>query len=351
VLAPSTPSNVNVTTTPAGPAGEPTGTAHVAWTASTDNVGVAGYGVYRDGVLIATVTTPAFDDTGLAPATYTYTVDAFDTASPANRSAQSDPAAGVVGTAADVVAPSTPTNVAAATTPDIHGRNVTITWSASTDNVGVTNYAVYPQRSAHRFRQRIDAHARRHQPPAGTYQVHRRRRRLGGQPFGAVVACGQRGRCQRSAACTALADRLPGTRLHLGDRLHPGATYSFSLIRGGQTYQSAPFQADATGVIEVNHPGGTCWNVNTPDMRPGDVIRITDANGVADQTTVANVTAGRPIAVNANTVVIHGTAVGANGLPLPVDQIEQRLISSSASPFDLNGRRTLRAASAPSTAP
>ena len=347
VLAPSTPSNVNVTTTPAGPAGEPTGTAHVAWTASTDNVGVAGYGVYRDGVLIATVTTPAFDDTGLAPATYTYTVDAFDTASPANRSAQSDPAAGVVGTAADVVAPSTPTNVAAATTPDIHGRNVTITWSASTDNVGVTNYAIFRNGaligsvngSTLTF---VDTNL-----PAGTY------------PYTVDAADSAANRsAQSSPAASAVVANDPPPAPHSliafpardfisATGYTPGATYSFSLIRGGQTYQSAPFQADATGVIEVNHPGGTCWNVNTPNMRPGDVIRITDANGVADQTTVANVTAGRPIAVNANTVVIHGTAVGVNGLPLPVDQIEQRLISSSASPFDLNGRRTLRAASAP----
>jgi chitodextrinase len=55
----------------------------LAWTASTDNVGVAGYNVFRDGgaTPIATLTGTSFSDTGLAPrTTHTYTVVAFDAA-------------------------------------------------------------------------------------------------------------------------------------------------------------------------------------------------------------------------------------------------------------------------------
>jgi hypothetical protein len=55
----------------------------LAWTASTDNVGVAGYNVFRDGgtTPIATVIGTFFADTGLAPTTtHTYTVVAFDAA-------------------------------------------------------------------------------------------------------------------------------------------------------------------------------------------------------------------------------------------------------------------------------
>jgi len=60
----------------------------VSWTAATDNVGVAGYQVYRDGILIHTTPATTFTDTGLSANTpYTYTVAAFDYAN--NVSAQS----------------------------------------------------------------------------------------------------------------------------------------------------------------------------------------------------------------------------------------------------------------------
>ena len=42
---------------------------------------------------------------------------------------------------------------------------------------------------------------------------------------------------------------------------------------------------------------------------------------------------------------IHGTALGADGLPLPIDQIEQRMIAThGVGLWDFNGRRALRAA-------
>jgi hypothetical protein len=53
----------------------------VTWAPSTDNVGVAGYDVYRGGVNVATVGggVKSFTDTGVkANTTYSYTVDAFD---------------------------------------------------------------------------------------------------------------------------------------------------------------------------------------------------------------------------------------------------------------------------------
>jgi hypothetical protein len=52
----------------------------LAWAKSTDNVGVAGYYVYR-GTLRRTATTNSYVDTGLSPSTsYTYSVAAFDRA-------------------------------------------------------------------------------------------------------------------------------------------------------------------------------------------------------------------------------------------------------------------------------
>ncbi len=51
----------------------------IVWGASSDDVYVSGYRIYRDGILLATTTLTSFSDTGLLPTTlYTYEVDAFD---------------------------------------------------------------------------------------------------------------------------------------------------------------------------------------------------------------------------------------------------------------------------------
>jgi glucosylceramidase len=53
----------------------------LSWNASTDNVGVTGYYVSRNGTQIATTATPGYTDTGLSAATsYSYTVKAHDAA-------------------------------------------------------------------------------------------------------------------------------------------------------------------------------------------------------------------------------------------------------------------------------
>jgi chitodextrinase len=65
-------------------------TVSLGWVASTDNVGVAGYTVYRNGVSVGTTSTPGYTDSSLTPSTpYSYTVAAFDAAG--NHSAQSSP--------------------------------------------------------------------------------------------------------------------------------------------------------------------------------------------------------------------------------------------------------------------
>jgi chitodextrinase len=65
----------------------------LGWDGSTDNLDVASYRVYRDGVLLATVQAPSpayTDDTAQSSTTYTYRVSALDAAG--NESAQSQPA-------------------------------------------------------------------------------------------------------------------------------------------------------------------------------------------------------------------------------------------------------------------
>ncbi len=54
-------------------------TANLNWAASTDNVGVAGYSVSRNGVVIATTPLTTYYDTGLKPSTVnTYAISAYD---------------------------------------------------------------------------------------------------------------------------------------------------------------------------------------------------------------------------------------------------------------------------------
>jgi chitodextrinase len=79
--APSTPSGLNSP-------GKTASSVTLAWTGSTDNVGVAGYRVYRGGANVGTSTTTGFTDTGLSANTaYTYAVRAYDAAG--NESASS----------------------------------------------------------------------------------------------------------------------------------------------------------------------------------------------------------------------------------------------------------------------
>ncbi|MFD0670846.1 GH32 C-terminal domain-containing protein [Cohnella sp. GCM10027633] len=53
----------------------------LSWTASTDNVGVTGYSIFRNGTQVGSSTTTSYTDTGLTASTaYTYTVKATDAA-------------------------------------------------------------------------------------------------------------------------------------------------------------------------------------------------------------------------------------------------------------------------------
>ncbi len=70
--APSVPANLNA-------AAVSSSQIDLSWNASTDNVGVVGYRIYREGAFIATSSAPFYSDIGLFPSTlYSYTVDAFD---------------------------------------------------------------------------------------------------------------------------------------------------------------------------------------------------------------------------------------------------------------------------------
>jgi chitodextrinase len=130
--APTPPSSLTATATG-------TSTVSVSWGASTDNVGVAGYRIFRNGTQVGTATGTSYNDTGLAPATvYTYTVVAFDAAG--NSSSPSSSATATTQSPPDTQAPTMPTSVTATATSF---STIALSWSPSTDNVGVVEYRIF----------------------------------------------------------------------------------------------------------------------------------------------------------------------------------------------------------------
>jgi len=113
--------------------------ATVSWSASSDNVGVTGYNVYIGGSNIGSVTGTSANITGLtASTTYTVTVAAFDAAG--NTSAQSSGVTFTTSAAPDTEAPTVPSGLASS---NVSPSSFDVSWSASSDNVGVSSYSVY----------------------------------------------------------------------------------------------------------------------------------------------------------------------------------------------------------------
>jgi chitodextrinase len=122
---PSTPGNVSATAVSPSQ-------INVSWSASTDNVGVAGYRLFRNGTLAGTVATLSYSDTGLAASTtYSYTVSAFDAAG--NVSGLSTAATATTG-AVDTTPPSV--SITAPSANSTVSNTITVTATAS-DNVAV----------------------------------------------------------------------------------------------------------------------------------------------------------------------------------------------------------------------
>jgi len=115
----------------------------LSWNASSDNVGVTGYRVYNGSNLVGTVSgsTLSHTVTGLnANTSYTFTVRAVDGAG--NSSSPSNPVTVTTSPAVnDTQAPSAPGNLHVMGIPT--SSSVTLMWSPSTDNVGVTGYRIY----------------------------------------------------------------------------------------------------------------------------------------------------------------------------------------------------------------
>jgi chitodextrinase len=107
----------------------------VTWAASTDNVAVTGYRIYRNAAAIATSTTTSFTDSAVTQgSTYQYQVVALDKAGNASQLSS-----GQTVVFPDTTKPSAPTNLTL--TPA--KASIALKWAASTDNVAVTAYRIY----------------------------------------------------------------------------------------------------------------------------------------------------------------------------------------------------------------
>lgn len=108
----------------------------VTWNANTET-DLAGYGVYDNNVLVGTVgvlAVPTFTIPNVVDGVHVINLDAFDNATPANRSAKSDSVTLVV----DTLAPSKSAKAIATIT----GSSVKLTWVANTET-DLSGYNIY----------------------------------------------------------------------------------------------------------------------------------------------------------------------------------------------------------------
>jgi fibronectin type 3 domain-containing protein len=129
VTAPSAPASLS-----AAAATNP-GRVELSWPAASDNVGVTAYEVSRDGTLLGSSSGTTYSDGTVTGAqTYTYAVVALDAAG--NRS---EPVTATL-TTPDLAPPSAPATVTARAADG--PPRVDLTWTAASDDVGVTAYDV-----------------------------------------------------------------------------------------------------------------------------------------------------------------------------------------------------------------
>ncbi len=154
-----------------------------------------------------------------------------------------------------------------------------------------------------------------------------------------------------SAAVTAphvIAVLANSSALELSDYT-PGAMLIAEVVRKGVVVGSVTgLVADGTpdpkldvlGTFNVNPTN--CWTGFTPVILPGDIVRVTSPDPGqtwTDETQVRGVSVDL-VEVVAGVLMVHGTAADTAGAPLPVTEIENRIISTTG--FFTNGRKRIQ---------
>jgi len=132
--APTVPANLSSP-------GKTSSSVNLAWSASSDNVGVTAYDVLVNGAVRATVSGTTANVTGLSASTaYTFSVRAKDAAGNTSAASAGLSVTTSAGSTTDTQAPTVPANL---TSPSKTSTSITLSWGASTDNVGVAGYDIY----------------------------------------------------------------------------------------------------------------------------------------------------------------------------------------------------------------
>ena len=115
---------------------------YITWGAASDNINVTGYEIYNGEVLLLTVNNElSANITGLAPGTeYILSVKAVDAAGNRSEAGTITFKTNEVQVELDEEAPTVPTEIKASNTTE---TSADISWTASTDNVGVIGYEIY----------------------------------------------------------------------------------------------------------------------------------------------------------------------------------------------------------------
>jgi fibronectin type 3 domain-containing protein len=236
--------------------------ASLSWSASSDNVGVSKYDVYRSttsgftpgpGNRIAQPTGTSYSDTGLAAGTYYYKVQAEDAAG--NLSPISNEASAVVG---DTTPPSAPGTLSAS---GAIGR-ATLSWGAASDNVGVVRYDVYRSTTSG-F---TPGPGNRIAQPTGTSYVDTTAAGTYFYKVQAEDAAGNIGPSSNEASAVVLADTTP-----------PSAPTNLTpSVSGGTVNLSWNASTDDVGVVRYD-----VYRSTTPGFTPGPGNRIAQPSGTS----------------------------------------------------------------------
>ena len=118
-----------------------------------------------------------------------------------------------------------------------------------------------------------------------------------------------------------------------------GKQATVTVTRGGVQTSWATGALDASGGLEVNHPGGVCWKGVTPDIKPGDVVSVSINGGGSDSSMA------RSPQVLTFTEDVNDPAglvmTGSRAADVPTGRIEQRIIAPDLTDTAV-GRRDVR---------